>query len=67
VDVLEHRDFRNSNEPVIRFDPVGSIWEIGLLDYGDQPRVHFVLVDGASGQIVGFAERAWDFDVDGYP
>lgn len=67
IAVLESRDFRNANEPIIRFDSSASVWQVGLLDHGEQPRVHLVLIDGVSGQNVGFLERDWDFDVDGFP
>jgi hypothetical protein len=30
-------------------------------------RAHLVLVGARTGEIVGFVERDWDYDVDGYP
>jgi len=67
VDVLDRRDLGNANEPIVRFDPATGMWQIGLLDHGQQPRAHIVLVDGASGRQLGFADRPWTFEVDGFP
>jgi hypothetical protein len=67
VDVLESRDLWNANEPVLRYDPAAAAWQVGLLDHGDHPIVHLVTLDGHTGQNLGFVERAWDFDVDGFP
>jgi hypothetical protein len=67
VDVIEARDFRNGNEPVVRFDPGEGVWEVGLLDYTEPPIVHLVLVDGFSGVVSGWEERIWNYDTDGFP
>lgn len=67
VDVLERRKIGNANEPIVQFDPTTGSWQIGLLDHGEQPRAHLVFVDGASGLQLGFLERPWNFDVDGFP
>ena len=69
LDILEARDLGNANSPVLRYDPVAAVWQVGLLDenYGGEPQVHLALVDGRTGQIVQFIERTWNFSVDGYP
>jgi hypothetical protein len=67
ANLLESRDLWNANEPLIRFDPSDSVWQVGLLEHGDRPFVHLVLVDGATGTLRGWVERSWDFDVDGFP
>jgi hypothetical protein len=67
--VLASRDLHNGNEGVCRFDPVTGVYQIGMLESGDLPvaRVHLVLVDGVTGENVGFVERDWNYDVDGFP
>ncbi|HLQ49838.1 MAG TPA: hypothetical protein VK233_12755, partial [Candidatus Dormibacteraeota bacterium] len=69
VAILETRDLGNANSPVIRYDPAAAVWQVGLLDYNDggDPRVHLVIVDGHTGQILQFVERTWNFNVDGFP
>jgi len=67
--LLASRDLRNGNEGVARFDPKTALYQIGMLESGSLPvsRAHLVLVDARTGEIVGFVERDWDYDVDGYP
>lgn len=67
VDVLERRKIGHANEPIVRFDPTIGTWQVGLLDHGDQPRAHLVLIEGATGRHLGFIDRPWNFDVDGFP
>jgi hypothetical protein len=69
VAILETRDLGNANSPVLRYDPVAAVWEVGLLEdnYGGEPQVHLVIVDGHTGEIRQFVERTWDFNVDGFP
>jgi len=69
VAILETRDLGNANSPVLRYDPVAAVWQVGLEedDYGGEPKVHLVIVDGHTGQILQFIERTWNFSVDGYP
>jgi hypothetical protein len=47
----------------------GGVYQIGMLESGNLPvaRAHLVLVGARTGEIVGFVERDWDYDVDGYP
>jgi hypothetical protein len=68
-DILEASDLGNANSPVLRYDPLAAAWQVGLLEdnYGGEPQVHQVIVDGQTGQIVQFVERTWNFAVDGYP
>ena len=65
--VVEARDLGNANEPVVRYDPLADVWQVGLLDYAEPPRIHMVLVDAGSGELVGWVERVWDYDTDGFP
>jgi hypothetical protein len=67
--VLASHDLRNGNEGVLLFDPKTGVYQIGLLESGNLPvsRVHLLLVDARTGEIVGFIERDWDYQVDGYP
>jgi hypothetical protein len=69
VAILETRDLGNANSPVLRYDPAAAVWEVGLLDenYGGEPQVHLVVVDGHTGGILQFVERTWNFNVDGFP
>lgn len=69
VDILTPGDLGNANGPVLRYDPVAAVWQVGLEEdnYGGKPQVHLVFVDGHTGQIRQFVERTWKFDVDGYP
>jgi hypothetical protein len=57
----------NANEPIVRYDPLTAMWQVGLLDYTEPPRVHFVLVDAMTGDLAGWVERVWDYTTDGYP
>ena len=67
--LLASRDLRNGNEGVVRFDPKTGGYQIGMLDSGNLPvsRAHLVLVDARTGEIGGFVERDWNYQVDGYP
>ena len=67
--ILADRDLHNGNEGIVRFDPVTGVYHIGMLESGSLPvaRVHLVLVDARTGEIVGFVDRDWDHAVDGYP
>jgi hypothetical protein len=67
--LLASRDLRNGNEGVVRFDPKTGLYQVGMLESGSLPvsRAHLVLVDARSGANVGFVERDWDYQVDGYP
>jgi hypothetical protein len=67
--ILANRDLSNGNEGVVRFDPKAGVYQIGMLESGDLPvsRVHLVLVDARTGEIAGFVDRNWDYQVDGYP
>jgi hypothetical protein len=66
--ILASRDLRNGNEGVARFDPTMGVYQIGMLESGDLPvaRAHLVLVDARTGEIVGFVERDWSYELDGY-
>ena len=50
-------------------NPLAGVYQIGMLESGDLAvaRVHLVLVDAVSGDIVGFVDRDWNYDVDGFP
>ena len=54
---------------MLRFDPKTGLYWIGMLESGNLPvsRVHLLLVDARTGEIVGLVERGWDYQVDGYP
>lgn len=67
IAVLNARDLWVGNEPIVRYDTATDVWQVGLLDGGDHPTVHWVLVDGQTGAIRDWVERPWDFTVDGYP
>jgi hypothetical protein len=69
TELLATRDLHNGNEGVALFDPKTGLYQIGMLESGSLPvsRAHLVLVDARTGEIVGFVERDWDYDVDGYP
>ena len=51
---------------ILWFDLKRHLWLVGTLEYGPD-RLHYVLVDSATGAIVDTVERHWDPDVDGYP
>ena len=67
LDLVSRRDLGNATEPLLRLDPDAGAWQVGLLDHGDAPRIHYVVVDATSGAITDWIERAWDFEVDGFP
>jgi len=52
---------------LVRYDPLTETWQVGLLDYTEPPRIHMVLVDANSGELVGWVERIWDYETDGFP
>ena len=64
--LLVTHDLRNGNQGVLRFDPKTGVYEVGLLE-SDSLQVHLVLVNARSGEMVGFVERSWNVQVDGFP
>ena len=67
VDVIEARTRADSTDELVRYDPLAGVWQVGLLDYTEPPRIHLVLVDPSTGALVGWVERIWDYDTDGFP
>jgi hypothetical protein len=52
---------------VVRYDASSNEWRIGLLDERDPPTAYLVEVDARTGEVKGWVEHDWSFDVDGYP
>jgi len=68
VSMLGARSPGDGNQPLIRFDPASGRFMIGILD--SQPavdRARFEVVDGITGEALGYGERVWDFQRDGNP
>lgn len=67
--LLAARDLHNGNESVLIFDPVSATYQVGMLESGNLPvsRAHLLTIDPVTGEIEGWVERDWDYDVDGYP
>jgi hypothetical protein len=66
--VLASHELRNGNGGLVRFDPASGAYQVGLIEENlPTARAHLVLVDARTGVIVGFVERDWDFQVDGFP
>jgi hypothetical protein len=67
ISLLDARDLRDANTPTIRFDQATDTWQVGLVDFTQPPIAHLVLVDAATGDLVGWVEREWDFASEGNP
>ena len=67
--ILTARDLYNGNEGVLIFDPAWTTYQVGMLESGNLPvsRAHLLTVDAVTGEIRGWVERDWDYDVDDYP
>ncbi len=66
--LLATHDLRNGNGGVLLFDPKTGVYQIGLIEENvPVAQAHLVLVNARTGGIVGFVERNWDFQVDGFP
>ncbi|HEY3163570.1 MAG TPA: hypothetical protein VGJ71_04380 [Candidatus Limnocylindrales bacterium] len=66
--VLASHDLRNGNGGLVRYDPATGAYQVGLIEENlPVARAHVVLVDARSGRIIGFVERDWNMQVDGYP
>lgn len=65
--LLAALQLRNANAPTIRFDQPTNTWQVGLVDMGEPPVVHLVVVDATTGELVGWIERDWDFAKEGNP
>ena len=63
---LEDQRLGNGVSEILWFDLKRSLWQVGTLEYGPD-RLHYDLVDPATGEIRGTVERHWDPDKDGYP
>ena len=68
---LAQLELRNANEPFLRYDLATSTYAIGVLVDGDPPQtpsmLHTAIVDARSGDVVGFVERIWSWQVEGNP
>jgi hypothetical protein len=64
VDWLGRRTIGNGNEPLLWFDPELDQWHVELITYCDGCEgggtIRGVLVDPASGEIVGDVDHPWD-------
>jgi hypothetical protein len=67
LSLLAARQLHNANEPTIRFDQPTNTWQVGLVDMGEPPIVHLVVVDATTGELAGWIERDWDFAKEGNP
>ena len=59
---IETQELRNGRDEVLWYDPTGDLWEVGVLPWHETkpPRIHGVLVDPESGEILGTLDRPWD-------
>ena len=64
--LLAARDLNNANGGVLIFDPVSATYQVGMLEDGNR-LAHLLTIDPVTGEIEGWVERDWDYDVDGYP
>lgn len=66
---VETQDIGNGRATIAWYDVGRDLWEIGVMPWyeDDPPRIHGVLVDARSGEILGQLDRPWDRDVDPFP
>jgi len=64
--LLGARELSNGNEGVLIFDPGSATYQVGMLESGNLPvaHAHFLTINGVTGEIQGFVERDWDYQVD---
>ena len=69
VGYLETQDVLSGREVILWYDAGGDRWEVGVMPWyeTEPPRIHGVLVDAATGVVIGPLDRAWNKDVDGFP
>ena len=69
VAYLETQDLGNGREEILWYRPELAAWEVGVLIWYEfpEPRLHLVVVDPHTGQILDTVDRAWDEDRDGFP
>ena len=66
---LDTQTLANGRAQIVWYDAELDRWEIGVMPwYEDEPpRIHGVLVDAVTGEILGPLDRPWDQDVDPFP
>ena len=66
---VEPQELRNGREEILWYDPEADVWEVGVMPWYDTkpPRIHGVLVDPVTGEVLGTLDRAWDKEVDPFP
>ena len=69
ADYLETQTLHSGREEILWYDAEQDRWEVGVMPWyeTEPPRIHGLLVDAATGAIVGPLDRPWDQDVDGMP
>ena len=69
VAYLETQQLDNGRDEILWYDPTSDLWEVGVLPWNETtpPRLHGVLVDPRTGEVVGPLDRAWDQGVDPFP
>lgn len=66
---VETQAIANGRATIAWYDPERDLWEIGVMPWyeTEPPRIHGVLVDAVTGEILGTLDRPWDQDVDPFP
>jgi hypothetical protein len=67
VEIIESPTRAESTGQIVRYDPMTATWQVGLLEYTEPSRIHMVLVDANTGELVDWVERIWNYDTDGFP
>ena len=66
---LETQELTNGREVLAWYDAEEDRWEVGVMPWyeTEPPRIHGVLVDAATGEVIAPLDRPWIHDVDPAP
>ena len=69
VAFLGTQTLHTGREEILWYDAPNDRWEVGVMPWyeTEPPRIHGLLVDAATGAVLGPLDRAWDEAVDGFP
>lgn len=69
VAYLETQDLASGRAQIVWYDAELDRWEIGVMPWYESkpPRIHGVLVDALTGDVLGPLDRPWDRESDPFP
>ncbi|HET7029162.1 MAG TPA: hypothetical protein VFI34_01520 [Candidatus Limnocylindrales bacterium] len=69
TNLLATRELNNGNDGLLRYVAAAHRYWVGIVESGSLPiaHAHYLEIEAETGAILGFVERDWDYQVDGYP